>query len=331
MSNAAFDHLLAALRDKTRINLARLKVMTAIIQGLIMTQSVTLKRLAPFVRGEIEPKSQEHRVQMFFKTFRPDYQEIAKLILSFLASRVSVKYRLALDRTTWEFHDKPINLLVLSVCLGDTAVPVLWTELPKNGNSNTEARIELLSRFLAIVPASQIEWLQGDREFIGGDWFAWLKEQGIPFVMRFRQSAIITLPNGRTANAQEMFRSLAVGKIRRLPCARVFDQDLGIVVKRLESGELLLLAANSVAVEEADELYRYRWNIETGFQQLKSRGFDFEATHLSGAGKHSLLLAMLALAQAWAYSCGAWHVENVEPLRVEKKDSATKRASFHAV
>ena len=61
-----------------------------------------------------------------------------------------------------------------------------------------------------------------------------------------------------------------------------------------------------------------RWNIETGFEKLKSHGFHMESSHLRGDGKMELLLAALAIAMAWSYSRGAWSAEHVAPIKLKK-------------
>jgi hypothetical protein len=57
----------------------------------------------------------------------------------------------------------------------------MWKFLPKRGNSNTSERIELIERFIALFGIEKIQCLTADREFIGDDWFAYLKKKDIPF------------------------------------------------------------------------------------------------------------------------------------------------------
>ena len=50
--------------------------------------------------------------------------------------------------------------------------------------------------------------------------------------------------------------------------------------------------------------YKRRWAIETLFQNLKSRGFELEETHLRAAERIDKLFGILALAVAWAIKTG---------------------------
>ncbi len=51
-------------------------------------------------------------------------------------------------------------------------------------------------------------------------------------------------------------------------------------------------------------LYRKRWEIETLFAALKSRGFDPEATHLTKPDRIRKLLGVLALTYSWTRILG---------------------------
>jgi hypothetical protein len=52
------------------------------------------------------------------------------------------------------------------------------------------------------------------------------------------------------------------------------------------------------------ELYRQRWDIETLFAALKSRGFGLEATHLTEPDRIRKLLGVRALTYSWTRIVG---------------------------
>ena len=91
------------------------------------------------------------------------------------------------------------------------------------------------------------------------------------------------------------------------PCRLGLKPDtppLRIIILRLQRGELLILAANTKP-KAALKRYRKRWRIECLFANLKSRGFDLEATHLTNPAKLETLIACLAIAVALAAKSGA--------------------------
>ncbi len=64
--------------------------------------------------------------------------------------------------------------------------------------------------------------------------------------------------------------------------------------------------------------YAERWEIETLFGSLKSRGFNFEATHLGDRERIERLVAVLALAFVWAYLLGIWLHEQVKAIKLKR-------------
>lgn len=62
--------------------------------------------------------------------------------------------------------------------------------------------------------------------------------------------------------------------------------------------------------------YSKRWQIETLFSAFKNRGSNFEDTHMTSPQRLHKLLALLALAFAWAHLVGEWCYEQ-RPLKVK--------------
>ncbi|PQJ26791.1 hypothetical protein BSZ35_17810 [Salinibacter sp. 10B] len=57
-------------------------------------------------------------------------------------------------------------------------------------------------------------------------------------------------------------------------------------------------------LDGATDLYRRRWEIESMFAALKSRGFDLEATNLTEPNRIERLIGLLALAFSWTRLVG---------------------------
>ena len=81
--------------------------------------------------------------------------------------------------------------------------------------------------------------------------------------------------------------------------------------------DLLILVTNG-RPSRALVLYGQRWQIETMFGALKTRGFDFEATHLTRPERVERLLSILALAFVWATLVGVWLHEHKKALQLKK-------------
>ena len=87
---------------------------------------------------------------------------LARFVLGQLGSKE--KRVLCLDRTNWCFGKVSINILALGVAHRGTAFGLLWSLLPKTGNSNQLERKQLMTRLFKLVPAHSIKALVADRE-----------------------------------------------------------------------------------------------------------------------------------------------------------------------
>ena len=213
---------------------------------------------------------------------------------------------LSLDRTIWTFGTTVINLLVLGVVYQGTAVPLLWMPLPKKGNSDTQERQALISQFLRLFGLKRLKYLTADREFIGEQWLEWLLAQGITPCLRIKKSTLIQYKDNKPVPVQSKFAHLPIGTKRCLRNVQIWGCTVNVEGMRLQGGEYLIVLSNQpVGIIKA---YRQRWNIETLFGNLKSRGFRFEQTHLQDPIRISRLLALLALAFCYALQIGLWRI-----------------------
>ncbi len=190
--------------------------------------------------------------------------------------------------------------------------------LDKKGNSDTAERIQLMDRFLKGIGRERLVSLLADREFVGNEWFTYLTQQGIPFDIRVKKNHLTTNSQGATVKITTLFRGLKSGESQILLGRRqLMGQPVYLSALRLSDGDLLIVATNQ---EDTDSLKRYadRWEIETLFSCLKSRGFNFEDTRLTELKRIESLLGVLALTFAWAHKVGDWRHEHCKPIRVKK-------------
>jgi hypothetical protein len=301
-------------------HLARIKCFSSLVIALFKVKTVNLAEVATAFPGTAEIDSHYRRLQRFFKQVEIKPAMVAQLVVSFLPYAT---YTLSLDRTNWMLGCFPINFLVLSVVHNGIAFPLFWIFLPKKGNANTRERIQLIDQFIAVFGANKIDCLLGDREFIGQTWFTYLNQHHIRFHIRIKSNMNVSRTTGTVSPALNFFRSLPVSTYCTLIGPRqVCGHLLWITGMRLPSGDYLLLVSNK-GCEQALENYKKRWKIEVLFQALKSRGFNFEQTHLKDAERLKTLFSVLAIAFCWAYHIGAWrHV--VKPIRIKTHQRPAK-------
>jgi hypothetical protein len=299
---------------------ARLNFLALFLVALFKVKTVNLSEIATALNPKAKIGSNYRRLQRFFADFEIDYDAFARLVAS-LVPKTEGGYILSLDRTNWQFGKLSINLLVLAIVHNGVAFPVYWMFLDKKGNSNTAERIAIMECFIATFGVSSIAWLLADREFVGKKWFKFLRKENIPFRIRIKQNFHVAAKNGPIP-IMAIFQHLSVGESLVLPRKRlILGQQLYLIGLKLEDEYLLIVTDQKP--HTALEDYAKRWNIETLFGILKSRGFRFEETHLTDGDRINKLLALLTLATVWACKIGEWLHEQ-EPLKIKKHGRLAK-------
>lgn len=301
------------LQQQLGWNRARIRFIVAFVLALIKVTTVNLTKIANALGGVARKESNYRRIQRFFAHFPFDYAAWGHLMLRLLP--VKGDFVISIDRTNWRFGSCDINLLMAGIVYQGTAYPLVWILLDKRGNSNTKERQELIDQLLALVPAALITAIVADREFIGKLWFKTLDGYDLPYYIRIRENARVGY-RGRVCKAKRLFQDLAVGQVRRLRKARlIYGNRVFVTAMRLR--ESYLIVVSNQRRGDALAFYRLRWGIEVLFAALKSRGFNFEQTHMTDRARIGKLVGLLALAFTWAHLVGTW-LSQQKPLALKK-------------
>jgi len=307
------------IKEKTGINRARIYIIVGLVIAIIKLGRVNLKKLAPLINPKRDNRTNYRRLNKFFEKFSFDKEVRAKLLSSFLDKE---KWILTMDRTNWKFGKANINFLVLGVAYKGMAIPLFWYLLDKRGNSNYKERIQIIEDFIALFGVDKIEVLVADREFVGREWFKWLKENKIPFAIRVMKNHQIRTAKGSVA-VSSLFSHLKVGEetIYSKKKELYGYKELSIVGVKLKD-EYLILATN-INANKALGFYKRRWEIETLFSAYKSRGFNLEETHMSDPKKLDTLFTILSLAFVWSHTIGEW-LNEIKPIKTLKHGRKAK-------
>ncbi len=284
--------------------------------GLIKTRSVNLVEIACAFAGDAKQESKYKRIIRFFRKFTFDYATVARWMIYQFGLDAQPFY-IAMDRTDWKFGKKKINILMLSVVYKGIGIPIMWNLLNKKGTSSTKERIAIITRFIDTFGKKNIAGILADREFIGGAWISWLLKNNIPFCIRIKKASKITNQRGKQVNAWQPFCHLRYGEHLILPMQyNLWGVPVFLSGTRSIKGELVIVVMNR-CLQEALQVYSYRWQTETLFAALKSRGFNFEETHLTHIDRLEKLIAVLAIAFCWAHKTGEWR-HSIQPIPLKK-------------
>jgi hypothetical protein len=297
-------------------NKARIKFLAAFLVALTQTRSVNLVRIAARFDGRAASASSYKRIQRFLRSFELPMTELGHLLIRLM--KLTPPFVVVIDRTEWKFGSVWHNILTLSVASEDVAVPILWRFLKRKGCSFDAERQEIMSDFLKMFAATDIKYVCADREFASREWLEFLTREKIPYRLRIKANHELTDKSGKPIKARKLLRTARVGEAVICRRWRKLWGKYRVCVtgRKRADGELLILISNEPSPEMIEE-YRRRWQIETLFGCLKSRGFDLEATHLKESERLEKLLGLLALAICWAWLAGE-KIRQSRPITVKK-------------
>lgn len=312
------------LEEKLEWNKARIDFLAKFIIALIQVRTVNFSEIANVLIGKAKEESNYKRIIRFFKYFEICYVEIAELIVKLVGE--AKPWVIAMDRTEWGYGKNWINILMLGICYKGVLFPLYWKVLEKKGNSNTEERKDLIQEFIKKFGVKSIKFLAADREFIGQAWFKYLIEEGIDFRIRIKDNTIIHNRRGMTTAVCRLFSNLTTNRplTSRKHCF-IWSVPLYLTGMKLGTGEFLILVSPKFAANACQD-YSLRWNIETLFGCLKSRGFRLEDSHLSDCIKLKKLVAILSIAFTWAFLVG-YFLSQQKPIKL-KKHSRPEKSIF---
>lgn len=295
--------LLTTLSGKFSLGKSRLETLASLLIAMVSSRTVNLTHAACHLPGEARHASRYRRLQRFFQHVRLDQDVVAGLVVRML--NLSRPVPLALDRTNWKIGSKDVNILVLAVVTRRFRVPLMWTLLTHQGNSDTQQRIALMRRYLALFGAGSIKWLLADREFVGSHWMNFLSENNISFAIRVKENLSIILDNDKAVSLATLLRHRRARRVvhsfeGRLPETATLVR---VAIKQLKTDEWLIIITNRADAKAALNAYRKRWGIECLFGDAKTRGLNLEDTRLTDPAKLATLLGILAMAIGWAYCC----------------------------
>src|SRR5947209_20047771 len=228
------------LHENVTWNRGRINFLARFIIALIEVRTVNLSEIANVFMGRAKRESHYKRLQRFLRFFELPYAQVARFVVRLLG--VPAPWVITMDRTDWYLGETPLNIMVLGIAYRGVAFPLLWTILEKKGCSDTAERIALVSEFGRIFGYHSISYLCADREFIGHDWFAWLRSQDVDFRIRVRENTKVMNGRGQVVPVWRLFRSQRIGEPLVIERARaIWGLPLFVSGLRLSSGEYVLV------------------------------------------------------------------------------------------
>lgn len=306
---------------KGEYNLARVKLICLFITALCKIKTINYDRLASGFETIAHKNSSYRRIQRFMKEFDFPMRIVSVLIFNLLPSKCNLV--LVLDRTNWKFGTKNINILMLGVSYKNVAFPLMFKMLDKQGNSDTQERIDLIKTYIEWFGRESIDCLLADREFVGDKWIVFLNQNNIRYYIRIRNNfKIFSYQKQEKIKAFWLFNNLKMNefyhypKIMKLHGQRCYLSGSKTINRKGKMEFLIIVSFNKP--EQAMVYYKQRWQIETMFRGLKSSGFNIEDTHVTDLVRLEKLFSLTMIAFVWCYKIGDYLDENIQKIIIKK-------------
>jgi hypothetical protein len=303
-----------SLLDKTKqyaqdLSPALLNNLVLISCAILVKETVNLNKLKNHLGILLEQKttltdSHYRRLTRFFNHHiakRKLWKWLTMWLIDYVShwDGQSLTCYLTLDATSWQFGKTHIHLLVLSVVYRGVSLPLYWVNLARKGHSSQRDRIRLIQQ------ANKLYSLKGmcvlaDREYVGKDWFKFLSDNGIQFIIRLTKEDY----KHEISAGRRRYGSLLKSALNKHLCGQWFSLDqhrYQFVALRHQDDQhtsdplVLLLSNTSWTHRQIADRYRIRWYTECLFKHLKSNGFDLEELGMTSRAKIRLLVAILVV------------------------------------
>lgn len=322
--------LYSSLLDKSKeldgiLRPALLKNLVLIGCAILLKETVNLNKLKNAVGLLLEndqtlPNSNYRRLTRFFDESVAK-RHLWKWLIIWVINYVrrwdqrSTSVFLTLDGTSWAFGQTKIHLLVLSLVYRGVSLPLFWVDLAKKGHSSQQERKRLLQMAAKLYDLKGF-CLLADREYVGRDWFAFLDEIGLLFIIRLSRQDYKYEVSGGGKSYGSLLRSALKGKVVS-QSVQIGQGRYAFVAALHQDGPdsadplVLLLTNTSWCKQKVLLRYGIRWCTEPLFRHLKSNGFALEAMSFENRQKIRLVVAIVVALYVICVAEGLKHFERV--------------------
>ena len=193
-------------------------------------------------------------------------------------------------------------VLMLSIRMGERAIPFLWRVRSTQGNIGMEAQEEMLNAALRFLPEGADVMLAADRFYGTASLIRWCQEAGWQYRIRLKGNLSLEHEGGE----------MRTGELNRLcpegvRAAELYGSgvrtNIGVLHEKGHE-EPWIIAMDCPPGEYRLRDYGMRWGIEAMFSDLKSRGFGLMNSKIQKPDRLEKLILIMTIAMHWAVSCG---------------------------
>jgi DDE family transposase len=308
------------------------KALAWFVLGAIRAQSVVLPQVAEALLAESEAKARsiERRLERFLSNPRIDVEQTwQELLAQVMPSFQAKPMRIIIDVTSYEEHAQVIYVGLLQ---HSRVLPLVWKVMPgqqKWDQGFWKCISELFKRVAPHIGSA-------DCTIIGDSAFGCFPM--VQLCQQYHWHDLFRIAGQHTCqrrSSQGQFgESTAVCKLVREPSKRFhgsvrlwqsksIETELSLFWDPAEEEALIVISDRHAGKGRVAE-YRLRWRVEATFQDSKSRGWDWEASHVRALDRVDRLLLVLFLLFWWLAHLAATCIHHGKRDRYDRADRRDK-------
>jgi hypothetical protein len=138
-------------------------------------------------------------------------------------------------------------------------------------------------------------------------------------VIRIRNNTLTDENELDSKSVDELFKHVRKNEFCAFGKTTIFDTKVHLGgIKASKADEALIVVSNHKMNKNTISTYQKRWEIETMFGALKSKGFNFEESKISEEHKVEKLMAFLSISFIWSIIAGDYRADN-KPIAYKKR------------
>ena len=283
--------------------------MSKLIYVIVLSGHSSLQKIGANLPGSIDLESRVKKAKRWLDSKYSDYQTwYLPHIQSLLAGLARKGYLIfVIDGSE---IGKDCMALMISVVWKKRALPICWiVKQRKKGHFPASIHVELLEILKCLVPDGCKIFLLGDGEFDNIDIQEFCRNTHWAYVLRTAKNNLIEVQSGEQFPIGDLspeqgadhwliedvyFTKQRYGVINCVVWHCPKHQNPIYLVTNLEYGQ------------EVIELYDQRYNIETIFGDIKSRGFNIHKVKINNPDRLSTLLMIVCIAFLMVFAFGTF-------------------------
>lgn len=272
--------------------------------SVLSCRSVNTSELANILPRTVKSSEESYRyINRWLSNTLIDPVQVMKGYIPEIINALTSEDQVAILMLDQSKIGKGFECLMVSLRLGERAIPVAWKVKKTEGEMGFDEQEPLLRAVYGIIPEGVKVMLAADRFYGTAALISLCQRFGWQYRIRLKGNLNLFHQEGWVINAHEAKKM----KLKGLEDVRLGEKGplINVGILHEEGHPEAWYIAMDVKPSEARTLdYGLRWGIESLFSDLKTRGFSITKTQLKHVDRIERLLLVLTVALYWAVSTG---------------------------